>query len=178
MKLLICLGNPEAQYNKTRHNIGFWVADAYAAEHQLTWHNKDRFKALVADAGGYLVVKPTTYYNLAGESTRALADFYKVEPNDILVVHDDLALPLGTLRTRVGGTHGGNNGIKSISQHMGEGTARLRIGTYNGAPLDQTAFVLSKFTAKEQRILTAQLPTITEVIASFLNDTFEPTTHA
>ena len=113
MKLLICLGNPEAQYNKTRHNIGFWVADAYAAEHQLTWHNKDRFKALVADAGGYLVVKPTTYYNLAGESTRALADFYKVEPNDILVVHDDLALPLGTLVTTPA-----NSSISTVNKEL------------------------------------------------------------
>lgn len=177
MKLIVALGNPEPKYDGTRHNVGFFVADKFVTQHGLKWHSKPRFKGMVADGRDFIVVKPTTYYNLAGESARALADFYKISPHDVLIIHDDLALPIGTLRTRTGGSPAGNNGIKSISQHLGDGTARLRIGTYADSPMDQVDFVLNKFTADEQNIINDQLPKITQVITSFLHDTFETTTH-
>lgn len=179
MKLLIALGNAEPKYDGTRHNVGFFVADAFAAEQGLTWQNKSKFKALVTEGAGFLLAKPTTFYNLVGESARAIADFYKISPSDVLIIHDDLALPLGTIRTRHGGSPAGNNGIKSITQHLGDTTARLRIGTYteHRDRLDDVDFVLGKFTASEQKTITDLLPKITGVINDFLHETFEPTTH-
>ncbi len=177
MQLIIALGNPEKKYDNTRHNIGFFVADAFAAERGLKWQSKTKFKASVAEGDGFIIAKPTTYYNLAGESARAIADFYKITPNDILIIHDDLALPLGTVRTRIGGSAAGNNGIKSISQHLGDGTARLRIGTYSESPANQVDFVLGKFTALEQQVIESQLPKLTAIINSFLNNAFAATTH-
>ena len=131
MKLIIGLGNPEPRYDGTRHNAGFWLLDQYARHRKLVFQPKTKFKASVAefDAAGDKVImaKPTTYYNLSGEAVRALADFYKVPVGDILVVHDEIALPCGTIRTRRGGSDAGNNGVSSVTEHLGDGTARLRI---------------------------------------------------
>lgn len=177
MKVVIALGNPEPKYDNTRHNVGFFVADAFAKDQGLEWHNKPKFKAHVAESKGFVLAKPTTYYNLVGESARAICDFYKISPADVLILHDDLALPLGTLRTRHGGSAAGNNGIKSMIQHLGDDTARLRIGTYAETPMDQIDFVLSKFTAEEQHAIEQLLPKIFTVIIDFLNGDFAPTTH-
>jgi len=177
MKLLVALGNPEPKYDNTRHNIGFFVADTFATAYGLTWQNKSKFKATVAEGKGFVIAKPATYYNLVGESARAICDFYKISPHDVLIIHDDLALPLGTIRTRHGGSPAGNNGIKSITQHLGDATARLRIGTHADTPMDQVSFVLSKFTADEQQIVVDQLPKVFGLINDFLNETFQPTTH-
>ena len=177
MKLIVALGNPESKYDKTRHNVGFFVADAFAKAHSLTWQHKPKFKADIAEAKGYIIAKPHTFYNLVGESARALCDFYKISPHDVLIIHDDLALPLGTLRTRHGGSPAGNNGIKSITQHLGDTTARLRIGTHADTPMDQINFVLSKFTAREQQIINEQLPKLFALMTDFITDSFEPSTH-
>jgi len=179
MKLLVALGNPEPKYDNTRHNIGFFVADTFATAHGLTWQNKSKFKATVAEGKGFVIAKPATYYNLVGESARAICDFYKISPHDVLIIHDDLALPLGTIRTRHGGSPAGNNGIKSITQHLGDTTARLRIGTHteHRDTIDDATFVLNKFSTGERAIIDEQLPKITEFIESFLHDTFETTTH-
>jgi len=181
MKLIIGLGNPETRYDGTRHNVGFFVLDALAKEQGISFVQKPKFKALIAetsiDGEKILLVKPTTYYNLVGQSVQLIAAFYKVDPQDILIVHDDLALPLGTLRTRIGGSHAGNNGIKSLNQDVDESTARLRIGTYVETPADQVDFVLGTFTSGEQKIISNQLPKIADVIASFARDSFEPSTH-
>ncbi len=174
MKLIIALGNAETKYDGTRHNVGFFVADTFAAKQGLNWQNKPKFKAIIAEATGFLIAKPTTYYNLVGESAQAIANFYKIDPQDILIIHDDLALPLGTIRTRHGGSPAGNNGIKSITQHMGDATARLRIGTYteHRDTIDDVDFVLGKFTASEQKIITDLLPKITGLINDFFTRDF------
>ena len=179
MKLIFALGNPESKYDGTRHNVGFFVADQIALEQELKWQVKTKFKANVAEGDDYIVAKPTTYYNLVGESARAIADFYKISPEDILIIHDDMALPVGTLRTRVGGSPAGNNGIKSLTQHLGDNTARLRIGTWNelADQMDAAAFVLSKLNAKDSEAIIASLPQISQIVQSFLADNFELTTH-
>src|SRR5262245_23994552 len=103
MKLVIGLSNSEPKYSGTRHNVGFSVLDAYATEKGAGFQAKDKFKALIAettvDGEKVLLVKPTTYYNLSGETGRLLADFYKIAPEDILIIHDELALPFSTIRT-------------------------------------------------------------------------------
>ena len=179
MKLIFALGNPEPKYNGTRHNIGFFVADQIAKQINATWQPKTKFKALIAEGESFIIAKPTTYYNLVGESARAIADFYKIAPEDILVIHDDISLPFGTVRTRVGGSGAGNNGIKSIIQHIGHNTARIRIGTWNELAdhIDSADFVLSKFTRAEQIAIIASVPTVNDIVAQFLNGDFQATTH-
>lgn len=184
MKLIIGLGNPEEKYTGTRHNIGFAMLDAYAAQKGLVFHSKEKFKASIAETavGGEkaLLVKPTTYYNLSGEAVRALADFYKVGADDILVVHDELALPYGTLRTRIGGSDAGNNGIKSITQHCGSDTRRIRLGVYNELRdrIDDADFVLGKWTREEAERLPELAAKVSSLIDGFIRGDFEPSTHS
>ena len=183
MKLIVGLGNPEEKYRFTRHNIGFWSLSQYGENRGVQFQLKSKFKACVAEfthgSEKVIMAKPTTYYNLSGEAVRALADFYKIPPHDILIIHDELMLPFGTLRTRQGGSDAGKNGIKSINDHIGPDTARLRIGVYNDLRdrIDDADFVLANFSKSESEQLDALQVKITSVIDSFLDGTFDPTTH-
>lgn len=183
MKLILGLGNPEERYLNTRHNTGFKVVDSYVDEKGGAFQHKDKFKADVAelnvDGEKVILAKPTTYYNLSGEAARAISDFYKIALEDILVIHDELALPFGTIRTRIGGSDAGNNGIKSITEHLGPDTARLRIGVYNDLQdkIDDADFVLSKFTAAEAEQLDPLYTKTISIIDSFIAGTFDHTTH-
>jgi PTH1 family peptidyl-tRNA hydrolase len=158
MKLIVGLGNPESKYNLTRHNVGFLLLDHIALQLGSNWQEKSKFKATIAEAQigaeKALLVKPTTFYNLTGESVRALVDFYKLDiARDLLIVHDELALPFGTLRTRLSGSDAGNNGIKSVIAHCGDSFARIRVGIANELTerMDKADFVLARFSADEQR---------------------------
>ncbi len=183
MKLIFALGNPEARYDDTRHNSGFAVADRYAAQVSATFLPKAKFKALIAEYVAsdqkILIAKPTTYYNNVGESYQAITNFYNIAPKDTLIIADDLALPFGTLRTRVGGSDAGNNGIKSINSRGGETSKRLRIGISNALreQLADADFVLSKFSADEQAELRHKQPQLTHIIEGFIADQFVPTTY-
>ena len=164
MKLIFAQGNPGTAYEKTRHNVGFRIVGIYAQNHGVKFQLKDKFKALIAElqinGEKVLLVKPQTFYNETGQSARTLVDFYKLDPaQDILVIHDELALPFGTIRIRGQGSDAGNNGIKSLNAHIGSLYHRLRIGISNDdlPTRDAADFVLSKFTANEQE----QLPEIT-----------------
>ena len=187
MKLIIGLGNPEPRYDQTRHNVGFILLDHVAKQHNATWQEKSKFKAHLAEitiAGKKaLLLKPTTYYNLSGESVRAVADFYKLSvANDILIVHDELALPFGTLRTRLNGSDAGNNGIKSVIQHMGQDFARIRVGIANELTerADAADFVLGKFTTQELDAMSDLAHHTYEFIENFVHHekTFDPTSRS
>lgn len=184
MKLVIGLGNPEERYAKTRHNVGFFTLDTYARGQGGSWQAKDKFKALICeltiDGQKVLLAKPTTYYNNVGEAGRAISDFYKIDPSDILVIHDEIALPFGTIRTRQGGSDAGNNGIKSINQHLGHETSRIRIGIYNDLRdrIHDADFVLSNFTKPESESLTDLSEKVGNLIENFVRDSFEHTTHS
>ncbi len=183
MKLIFAQGNPGAEYAKTRHNVGFWLLDHYAAARGVTFASKPKFNADIAEYTvnneKILLVKPMTFYNETGVSARALIDFYKVTPADVLVIHDDLALPLGTIRTREQGSDAGNNGIKSFNQHIGPLYKRIRVGIWTEAATqrDAAAYVLGKFTADEQRVLEDVQPIIANCIDRFINGQFEVTSH-
>lgn len=152
--LIVGLGNIGKQYANTRHNIGFWVADELARRHNLTFGKAER-KAVSADGMIHnkrvLIAKPQTYMNLSGEAVRALCDFYKIPNTHIIVVYDELDLPLGTLRIRPAGSAGGQNGVKSIIQHLGtQEFARVRCGI--GRPpgrQDPAAYVLQAFSGDD-----------------------------
>src|SRR6476469_10054577 len=106
MKLVIGLGNPEAKFLNTRHNVGFSILNTYAKKQGVQFQDKAKFRAMIAefskDGEKVILAKPTTYYNNVGEAGRLLADFYKIDPSDILIIHDELALWLGVIRTRIG----------------------------------------------------------------------------
>lgn len=184
MKLIIAQGNPGTQYTQTRHNVGFLALDFYIAKHGLEFLSKPKFMADIAETivnnEKVLLAKPTTYYNETGRAARALADFYKIDATDILVVHDELALPFGTVRTREKGSDAGNNGIKSLNTHLGESYVRIRIGTANELAEKMSAhdFVLSRFSKEESEKLQKDvLPKITELIDDFINDTHTTTSY-
>ncbi len=171
MKVIVGFGNPGSKYNFTRHNLGFLALDFYAKTHKLTWQNKPKFNAIVTknDENDTLFIKAQTYYNEVGQSVRAVLDFYKLSPQDILVICDDFNLEFGKIRFRERGSAGGNNGLKSIIAHLGtEDFPRLRIGTANDdirSKVGDTDFVLSRFSEQEY----AELPTILREIESFID---------
>lgn len=182
-RLIIGLGNPEPRYDLTRHNLGYWVITQIAGLAGLVFTSKSKFKADIAEMTigeeRVILARPTTYYNLSGESVRALADFYKIPSDHILIIHDDLALKFGTVRARVGGSDAGNNGVKSITSCIGQGTARIRVGiaTEQRATFGDSEFVLAKFTTDELIALTPLLEKIAVLVDDFISDSFAPTTH-
>jgi len=149
MKLLVGLGNPGSKYEKTRHNIGFRFLDLLAKSEGLRFVAVPRFHAETAtwesSSGRILLVKPQTFMNNSGETVGALARFYQIEEQDIVVVYDDLDLPVGKLRIKNGGGHGGHNGLRSIHTHLPSADyVRVKIGI--GRPLhgDITPWVLGR----------------------------------
>ena len=172
MKLIIGLGNPEPAYDLTRHNVGFLLLDHVADQQSAPWREKPRLKGVVAETvignEKAILLKPTTYYNISGEAARAVMDFYKLQPEDVLVLHDELALPFGTLRTRLKGSDAGNNGIKSLIAHIGGNFARIRVGIWNerAAQQDAADFVLGRFSTNEQD----GLNDIARQVLSFIED--------
>jgi peptidyl-tRNA hydrolase, PTH1 family len=175
MKLIVGLGNIGANFNGTRHNIGFDILEDFASANNMVWQTKDKFKSTVAEATlgeqKVLLVKPTTYYNLVGEAVRALKDFYRIGNIDILLIHDELALPFGTIRIRTTGSDAGNNGVKSIIASIGADVARIRIGTSNEhiASHDAADFVLAHFTQDERQ----KLPDIKKEALSLIHKFIE-----
>ena len=150
IRLVVGLGNPGAEYNRTRHNVGFEVVDFLASEWGLAWQHSKSWHALWAKGEKAILVKPASYMNRSGEPLSAVAGFYKIEPAEILVVLDDFALELGRLRLRPEGSAGGHNGLESILNHLGtDGIPRLRIGI--GAAPNEGAvnYVLGRFLAEE-----------------------------
>jgi len=160
--LIVGLGNPGPKYEKTRHNIGFWVVDELARRYSLSF-GKTEHKAITADGlireKRVLLAKPQTYMNKSGEAVQALVKFYKVETEDILVIHDELDIALGMLRLRIKGGSGGQNGLKNIIQHLGtQEFNRVRCGI--GRPpgkMDPGAYVLKPFAGDDA--ITAQILT-------------------
>ena len=130
IELVVGLGNPGSEHKKSRHNVGFWLLDEWALKIRTDFSKEARFHGLLAKgAAGMYGLKPTTYMNLSGRSVAAFARYYKVKPSQILVVHDDLDLPVGSVRLKHGGGHGGHNGLRSITQELGtDGYRRARIG--------------------------------------------------
>ena len=156
--LLVCLGNPGKEYANTRHNIGFLAADALEKRTGVKF-NKLKYRALTGEVtlGGQrvLVVKPQTYMNLSGEAVKLAGGFYKIPPEHILVLYDDVSLPLGKLRIRASGSAGGHNGIKNIITHLGtDAFPRIKVGV--GSPQREDGlvdWVIGSFTASERKVV-------------------------
>jgi PTH1 family peptidyl-tRNA hydrolase len=154
MKLIVGLGNPGSQYDRTRHNVGFIVVDALAsARGAMNWRVAHESFLCDVMIGGekVIVLKPLTYMNLSGRAVASARQFYKLEVDDILIVVDDIALPVGTIRMRPSGSDGGHNGLKSIAAAFGsQNYARLRIGVDAPGRVPQKDYVLEPFSSVQR----------------------------
>ena len=198
ISLIVGLGNPGTEYERTRHNIGFMAADALASDWSISLGKEKRFYGIVGEgrifstfghSGKIRLLKPTTYMNLSGQAVRACADWFKCSPANILVIYDDMDLPLGKLRLRPSGSAGGHNGMKSIISHLGtQNFPRLRLGIGRGgsnnndnqaiatkANQNVTNFVLSGFTDAENKVLPEVFALSNSAVTSILRDGLEKT---
>lgn len=175
MKAIVGLGNPGSQYAGTRHNIGFEVIDEIARR----WNVQLRPWKSVADvavvaARGAVLVEPQTFMNLSGDAVRRVVDFHKLEPPDVLVVVDEVQLPLGRLRVRRSGSAGGHNGLKSIVSHVGTEFPRLRIGVGRGDPRwDLADHVLSRFGRDERQAAAEAVNRAADAVEMFVDEGVE-----
>ncbi len=181
MKLIVGLGNIGEEYINTRHNIGFMVIDEICQKYKLLTKTEKKLKAdmCVTMLGGETVIlaKPTTYVNLSGDCVSKIANFYKIQSQDIWVISDDLALDFGTIRVRVGGSSGGHNGLKDIIAKVGEDFARFRVGIKNKM-LDKVPtekFVLQKFNKEELENLEEVIKKSSETVLDALQNGIEHT---
>jgi len=163
VSLVVGLGNPTSQYEKTRHNAGFWFLDLLAKQQSKPFESVSRFQAEMfsADWSGIkvLFLKPMTYMNNSGHSVGAVARYYRVPPEKVLVVHDDLDFDAGTIRLKRGGGHGGHNGVRDVIDCLGsKAFVRLRIGV--GRPMDRQSvlsYVLTRPSLAEKEAITSVL---------------------
>lgn len=173
MKLIVGLGNPGIEYNNTRHNIGFMVIDNYLSskENNIIWQSKFKanYTSLTINNEKVYFVKPTTYMNLSGESIIEFVHYFKIDIKDILIIHDDLDLPLGSYRLKTNSSAGGHNGIKSIITSLGtQEFARLKVGISKSQQIDTKDYVLGHFNTEEEAILKKIYPTFNNIITDFL----------
>lgn len=183
-RLIVGLGNPGAKYDRTRHNIGFEVIDALAKQYPgVSLVDNKRFQGAAGEfrSGGErtVLLKPTTFMNNSGQAVRAVLDWYKLAPESVLVVYDDMDLPTGKLRLRLSGGAGGHNGMKSIISHLGtKEFPRLRVGigsTNKGEERDQAvvSHVLGRFAPEDRKIVDAVIPMAVDAIDLSLRKGFE-----
>ena len=179
MKLVVGLGNPGPEYRETRHNVGFLVIDELTKRWRVSDEWREKFDALhlkttIGDEP-VIVAKPLTFMNLSGQAVQALAGFYQIDPPDVFVVTDDVALPLGRLRARREGGAGGHNGLKSVIQHLGtQAFARVRVGVGRGDDRrDLADHVLGRFEAGERDIVSAAVLRAADATETYLRDGIE-----
>lgn len=172
--LLIGLGNPGSEYELTRHNVGFVCLDDFVdkTEGMEPWVDKKSLKCQISSGrlgdSRVIAIKPTTFMNLSGEAVQKVVSFYKIPPDHIVAIHDELDIDFGQIRLRQGGSSAGHNGIKSVSQHISDNYGRVRIGIGPKKParIASEAFVLKNFSTEEQ----AQMPNLTKEVNAILTE--------
>ncbi|MGK7895927.1 MAG: aminoacyl-tRNA hydrolase [Xenococcus sp. (in: cyanobacteria)] len=179
-ELIVGLGNPESKYDQTRHNIGFEAVDSLARAWSLSWKNNKRFQGLIAEGispyGNKIrLLKPLTYMNRSGQAVRAVIDWHKIAPDAVLVIYDDMDLPVGRLRMRRSGSAGGHNGMKSIIAHLGrQDFPRLRLGIGKSDGKKQTiGHVLGKFAPEEKKVMQEMLDISVNAVEKSLKEGVE-----
>jgi peptidyl-tRNA hydrolase, PTH1 family len=173
MQLLVALGNPGARYALNRHNVGWLWLDSLISSFGTTASKKQKFQSECFDmevAGEKLLaIKPQTFMNRSGEAVQAAMQFYKIMPEQVHVMHDDIDLAFLKIKTKQGGGHAGHNGLRSIDDHIGSNYHRVRIGVGRPAGADDVRdFVLHDFTREEQTALNELLPKMTDLFPEYL----------
>lgn len=170
-QLIVGLGNPEPKYDQTRHNIGFAAVDALASSWQISLSENRKFQALFGEGRGrggdkIRLLKPLTYMNRSGESMRAVTDWFKLPPESVLVIYDDMDLPIGKIRMRLSGSAGGHNGMKSAIAHLGtQNFPRLRIGIgRSNGEVEAISHVLGKFSPAETQMMPDVLRLVVDAV--------------
>lgn len=175
MYLITGLGNPTKEYDKTRHNAGFCVIDVLADKYRIDVSEK-KHRGLcgrgVIAGQKVILVKPQTYMNLSGECLREVADYYKIDPEDIIVIYDDISLEPGQLRIRLKGSAGGHNGIKNIIAQLGtQEFPRVKVGVGAKPPrMDLADYVLGHFSAEDQKIMDEAFKDAADAAAMMITD--------
>jgi len=170
--LFVGLGNPGSAYATTRHNIGFMLIDELLRRHTSTNVSKAAFEGELFKFQNHFLLKPQTYMNLSGKSITAVKQFYKID--EVVVIHDDLDLPFGTLRFKFGGGHGGHNGLKSTDSTISKDYVRVRMGI--GRPPNKgevASYVLAPFSAEEQKHLPQWISHTADAVEKLLSDSWE-----
>jgi len=171
IRLVAGLGNPGPQYAATRHNIGFMVADQLCAQFGSTWEKSSKWDALLAKCGAVLLIKPTSFMNRSGYPLLAVSQFYKIEPQEILIILDDFALALGRLRIRARGGSGGHNGLESIIMQFGtEDIPRLRIGIGEAPREGSVDYVLNRFFDEEKPLVRSTINRAVNAVKSAIDN--------
>ena len=173
MKLLVGLGNPGSDYAATRHNMGFQAVDAIVRRFSFHDWKKD-CKGVITrgeiEGEKVVVLKPHTFMNLSGEAVLAAMSFFKIKPADVIVFHDEMALPVGKVKVKTGGSSAGHNGIKNIDSHIGPDYMRVRIGIDQDRESDTKDYVLGVPSAEDQKILAEVMDAIAENVPLLLQD--------
>ncbi len=168
MKLVVGLGNPGRKYKTTKHNIGFMCLDYYTKKHKLKLKKENKFSGESLKIGNLVLLKPHTFMNESGQSIRKVMNFYNIDVKDILVIYDDLDLPLGKTRLREKGGSAGHNGIKSIISNLQtQEFKRVRIGIDKNPLYETKNYVLSSFSKKEKAVLDPVLEKVANIIDDF-----------
>ena len=171
MTLFVGLGNPGSQYENTRHNIGFKVIDKLVSNFEARDISKASFLGKLYRSANTLFLKPTTFMNLSGKSLQTVKNFYKIDLEDIIVIHDDIDLPFGAVRFKKGGGHGGHNGLKSLDEYIGKEYLRVRVGVGKPEHKSQVAdYVLHSFSVEEELYLDRLIEHISEACKIMLFD--------
>ncbi len=171
MKLIVGLGNPGKKYSRTRHNIGFMCLEAFAASNGVTFTYDKKFIGEVAKINQTFLLKPHTYMNLSGNSIGKIVDYYNIDPNDILIIYDDLDLPTAKLRIRYQGSDGGHKGMRSILPVLKTNAVkRIKFGIDNPTNTEVTNHVLSPFSKKEGDEVIESINTVKAIMEAFAND--------
>ena len=173
MKLIVGLGNPGREYEKTRHNIGFMTIDKYADKLGVSI-TKDKFNGLYGETTisgeKVILLKPQAYINLSGEVIRKYVDFFKINVEDILIIHDDLDLAVGTYKIKQKGSSGGHNGLKNIELHLGtQEYKRIKVGISNNKMMDTKDYVLGKLSKEDSD----KIEEVKDIVMDILDDYFK-----
>lgn len=177
MKLIVGLGNPGKEYQNTRHNVGFNVINKYLENNNLTL-DKNKFNGLFTKTKikneEVVFLEPQKYMNLSGEVVKAIMDFYKIDVSDLLVIHDDLDLPVGKIKLKQNSSSGGHNGIKDIEKNIGsKNYKRIKIGIGNEKNANTKNYVLGKFNNEESKILFESIDKTCDIIDAYFTCSFE-----
>ena len=174
IRIIVGLGNPGRDYAETRHNVGFMVLDRLARRFGAEWKLDKARKGELAAGPGVLLIKPTTFMNCSGECVGPIMRYYKFEPEQVLVIYDDISFPVGTMRLRASGSAGGHNGMKSLIAHLGgEKFPRIRVGIGAPGQKEMVGHVLGKFAPDERPLLEESLAKAEEATVKMLREGFQ-----